>query len=315
MEGNGTLGGEDIEAFAADDIASSEPMEDHALISANGMGTSSSESFRGEGAVSQSGLVTVPWTPVVPQGKAGRNVKTYVVREGDTLSTIAEAFGVGVRELAWSNNHIVDPDSIQPGDTLRIPPVKGILHVVKEGETVAGIAKRYGADERRIIAFNGIPADGTIIPGDEIVIPDGVAPSPPPPKPAPPPSRPQKPQFAQNRVPFGYFIAPTTGRNWGRIHSHNGVDIANSCGTPVYAAASGTITHVNWSGWGGGYGLYIDISHPNGTSTRYAHLSTIIVGSGSVEQGQLIGLMGTTGRSTGCHLHFEVHGAPNPLAR
>jgi len=107
---------------------------------------------------------------------------------------------------------------------------------------------------------------------------------------------------------------PTTGKNWGILHGHNGVDIANKCGTPVVAAADGTITLVDSTGWNGGYGKDVIIKHPNGTETLYAHLQLISVSEGNgVEQGDVVGQMGDTGESTGCHLHFEVHNAPNPF--
>ena len=113
-----------------------------------------------------------------------------------------------------------------------------------------------------------------------------------------------------------FFRWPTTGFNWGSIHGRNGVDIANSCGTPIYAAAEGTVTVVDATGWNGGFGKYLKIQHANGTETLYAHTTKILVTAGNyVTKGLQIALMGTTGRSTGCHLHFEVHGAKNPLAK
>ena len=111
-------------------------------------------------------------------------------------------------------------------------------------------------------------------------------------------------------------MIPTTGFDWGKIHGRNGVDIANSCGTPVYAAADGMITIADSSGYNGGFGKYIKIAHPNGTETLYGHSMKLLVAVGQeITRGQEIMLMGSTGRSTGCHLHFEVHGARNPLAK
>lgn len=113
-----------------------------------------------------------------------------------------------------------------------------------------------------------------------------------------------------------YYLIPTTGFNWGRIHGRNGVDMANSCGTPVRAAAEGVVTVADGDGWNGGFGKYLKISHPNGTETLYAHASKLLVSAGqTVARGEQIMLMGTTGRSTGCHLHLEVHGAKNPLVK
>ena len=121
-----------------------------------------------------------------------------------------------------------------------------------------------------------------------------------------------------------YFIQPASGLNWGILHDHNAVDIANSCGTPVKAAASGLVINdpdlgPGTAGWNGGYGDFVLIQHLNGTKTRYAHLSKIEVAVGThVSQGDEIGLIGNTGHvqgETGCHLHFEVIGAPNPFAK
>lgn len=113
-----------------------------------------------------------------------------------------------------------------------------------------------------------------------------------------------------------YFAMPTVGYNYGKLHPHNAVDIANSCGTPVDAAAEGLVTDLSLDSWSGGYGHYVILSHPNGTRTRYAHLGTISVSLGDyVKQGDQLGLMGRTGDATGCHLHFEVEGAANPFAK
>ncbi|MEK7593423.1 MAG: M23 family metallopeptidase [Patescibacteria group bacterium] len=121
-----------------------------------------------------------------------------------------------------------------------------------------------------------------------------------------------------------YFSPPTYGWNWGVIHDNNAVDIANRCGTPVYAANEGLAVPDEKlgngdSGFNNGYGIFILIEHPNGTKTRYAHLSKTVVEPGvSVSKGELIAYMGNTGNThgpSGCHLHFEVLGAENPLAK
>ncbi|MEK7451508.1 MAG: M23 family metallopeptidase [Patescibacteria group bacterium] len=116
-----------------------------------------------------------------------------------------------------------------------------------------------------------------------------------------------------------YFIIPAAGWNWGGLHNNNAVDIANSCGTPVYAAAEGLVIETASNGWNSGYGAYVKIEHPNGAKTVYAHLGKTAVSEGKyVNQGKLIGNIGNTGNThgpTGCHLHFEVRGAENPLAK
>ena len=111
-------------------------------------------------------------------------------------------------------------------------------------------------------------------------------------------------------------MQPALGYNWGRIHGRNGVDVANSCGTPIYAAADGTVAIADAVGYNGGFGKFIRINHPNGTETLYAHASKLLASIGQVvARGQQIATIGSTGRSTGCHVHFEVHGARNPLAK
>lgn len=116
-----------------------------------------------------------------------------------------------------------------------------------------------------------------------------------------------------------YFNPPTIGWNWGKLHAYNAVDIANRCGTPIYASAEGFITSEDSNGdWNNGYGNFIIIEHTNNTQTLYAHLERSAISVGQhIKAKELIGYMGNTGNTdgpTGCHLHFEIHGAKNPLA-
>ena len=237
-------------------------------------------------------------------------VSEYVVQSGDTLSFIASDYGVSISSIIWSNN-LKDVDSIQPGQTIKIPPISGVIHVVKKGDTVALLASKYNAKDDKIIEYNGLPQTGELQIGDEIIIPDGQI----------------KAMYiaskTQSTSKFGYlpnlgdyFMQPTTGYNWGRIHGRNGVDVANSCGTPIYAAAGGLVAIADGVGYNGGFGKFIKLIHNNGTETLYAHANKLLISSGEqAKKGQIIALIGSTGRSTGCHLHFEVHGARNPLAK
>lgn len=134
--------------------------------------------------------------------------------------------------------------------------------------------------------------------------------------------KPMEAKAAGTKPKTKYFIMPTTGLNWGKIHENNGVDISNSCGTPVFAAAEGVVVpdpSLRLNDWSGGYGKFILIEHSNGTRTRYAHLSRMLVEPGDfVSKKQQIGLTGNTGKvdkATGCHLHFEVLGGDNPFAK
>lgn len=238
-------------------------------------------------------------------------ITIYTVQEGDTLSFIASDFGISTNTIIWANN-LNNIHSLKPGDELKIPPIDGVIHKVRKGDTVNSIAKKYGAEREKIIAFNILPQDGSLQIDEELIIPDGkISVSQPAGNQSPAVKR-----FAYLPSLGDFFMLPATGRNWGRIHGRNGVDIANSCGTPIYAAASGIVAIADAVGWNGGFGKFIKLIHTNGTETIYAHNSKILVQSGqSIEKGEQISVMGTTGHSTGCHLHFEVHGARNPLAK
>ena len=238
-------------------------------------------------------------------------ISIYTVQEGDTLSFIASDFGVSINTIIWANN-IQNINSIKPGNELKIPPVSGVIHKVKKGETVASVAKKYAASEEKIVEFNGLPKDGSLQIDDELIVPDGKMTS----QNIANYSNSVVKRFAYLPSLGDYYMTPSTGRNWGTIHGRNGVDIANSCGTPIYAAADGSAAIADGVGWNGGFGKFIKLVHPNGTETIYAHSSKLLINKGeNVQKGQLIALIGTTGRSTGCHLHFEVHGAKNPLAK
>lgn len=239
----------------------------------------------------------------------GDSISLYEVREGDSLSEIADMFGVSMNTILWANE-IKDPGTIQPGDSLLILPVSGVAHEVKKGDTLASLAKKYKADANEIALFNGIDEDGELSIGTELIIPGGNL------APAPKKSSGSSSLGKAIKELTGYYANPVPGgRVTQGIHGYNGVDLGASCGTPVYASASGTIIVAKGGGgYNGGYGNYIAISHDNGTETLYAHLASLSVSGGAVALGDKIGTIGNTGRSTGCHLHFEVRGAKNPLA-
>lgn len=240
------------------------------------------------------------------QEHGNSQISTYVVREGDTISQIANMFGVSVNTIRWGNN--ISGNTISPGQTLVILPISGVRHTIKSGETLAGIAKLYKGEVKEIIAFNDIGESDKLATGQVIIVPDGVLPS------GTKGSSGSKGGASQPTYE-GYYQRPIAGgRRSQGIHGFNGVDLATSQGANILAAASGVVTVSRGSGWNGGYGNYIVISHPNGTQTLYAHTSSNLVGAGErVEQGQVIGYVGSTGRSTGPHVHFEIRGAKNPF--
>lgn len=240
-------------------------------------------------------------------------VTEYTVQVGDLLSFIASDYGVSINSLIWANK-LRDADSITPGQILKIPPVSGVIHVVVKGDSLGSIAKKYGAEEAKIVEFNTLPQSGEIDIGDEIIVPDGQIKSTYVASPGTGTSAAKRFGYLPNLG--DYFMQPTNGYNWGRIHGRNGVDVANSCGTPIYAAAEGSVAIADGVGYNGGFGKFVKLVHSNGTETLYAHATKLLIAAGEYAQrGQMIALMGSTGRSTGCHLHFEVHGARNPLVK
>jgi len=236
----------------------------------------------------------------------------YTVKRGETINQIAGEFGISVETILLANE--LSSSTVREGDELMILPVDGLLHMVESGETVEKIAKKYSADSGNIIEFNRLSSEGEVFVGDILIIPDGKMPK---------QSQTAAP-VAQVTLPDSYFISPATGIiTQGAHFSHivngyrqyNAADIANTLGTPIVAVAGGTIQIVKtvWP-----YGNYITILHPNGVVTLYGHLNSFakdIYSGKTVSQGEIIGYMGSTGYSTGSHLHFEVRGAANPLLK
>ena len=242
-------------------------------------------------------------------------ISLYEVKKGDTLSTVAKLFNVSKNTIIWAND--LKSQVISPGDTLVILPMSGIKHTVKKGDTVKSIAKKYKADVQDIAKFNGIATDADLDIGDVILVPEGEL------------SVTTTVKTTSGKLitterlldtysremPSGYFVRPLLGgRRTQGLHGHNGIDFGAQSGTPVFASASGRVIVAKVGGYNGGYGNMIVITHDSGIQTVYAHLRTVNVVSGqTVSQGQTIGQVGNTGRSTGAHLHFEVRGAKNPF--
>ncbi len=238
----------------------------------------------------------------------------YIVREGDTVSEIAEMFEITPETIIGANDL---GEYVHKGQHLVILPFSGVRHQIKKDDTLSGIASKYDVSKEKIIEFNDISENKKLSAGYFIDVPGGVK------------ERKSEqdtedvsssPVYAYNQTDRGvsaassYFIRPVRGgvRTQG-LHGRNAVDIAAPIGTPIYAAASGRVVVSGWHS-STGYGYYIVIDHPNGTSTLYSHNSENLVEVGEwVEQGDVIARMGSTGFSTGPHLHFEVHGAANPF--
>jgi len=241
--------------------------------------------------------------PVIAKAQTG-HISVYEVRDGDSLSQIADMFDVSTNTIRWAND--ID-GGITPGQTLVILPVTGIKHTVAKNDTLESLAKKYNAHADEIADFNAV-TNGMLVVGEVVIIPDA----------EPTASTPSKKSTIKSQGGVntsGYFVWPVAGgvKTQG-IHGYNAVDIGARSGTPIYAAASGTVMVARSGGWNGGYGNYVVIKHGNGTQTLYAHASSLEVTSGeSISQGEVLGYVGNTGKSTGSHLHFEVRGGINPF--
>lgn len=277
--------------------------------------------FDYSGGTADIASITVPGTiaalPMDLEGPAAQRTQTetYVVQDGDTIGTIARKFGVNAGTILWSNN--LTGQYIHPGDALRIPPVSGLLVTLKKGDTISKLANTYGADPEEIRTANRIADETSLALGTELVIPGGQPPLPAQTlaavatraeQPAAPSGIKKPADVDTSSLPVTKLLWPTPGHVITQYYgwNHTGVDIDGDYTSPLFAAYDGVVTKAGWNS--GGYGNMILIQHPNGMMTRYGHASKLFVKAGdTVKRGQVIAMMGTTGRSTGTHLHFEVY--------
>jgi len=265
-------------------------------------------------------LVRFPETRTIAPTRPRSQPVEYEVLSGDAVFSIAQKFNISPETLLWSNYDVLrdDPHSLNIGQVLRIPPTNGILYEWKEGDTIEIVARDFKAPVDDILNWAGNKLDLTnpeIDPGDLVMVPGGQR------------------EFQQWVVPTyavgrsgttslpggcevsgpglyggGWFIWPADNRYlsgndyWS---GHLAIDIAAGTGAAIYAADSGVVVYAGWNS--NGYGNVVMIDHQNGYHTVYAHLSSVGVSCGSsVFQGNVIGRAGSTGNSTGPHLHFEV---------
>jgi murein DD-endopeptidase MepM/ murein hydrolase activator NlpD len=270
----------------------------------------------------------VAHAPDEPGTPSENRTKTenYVVQSGDTVSTIAHRFGVNVGTILWANAR-TEFQYLRPGDVLRIPPVSGVLVTVKKNDTLLALASKYQSASDEIVRVNRLAPDEPLAVGLEIILPGGQPPAAPPTYVAhqPVPTRIETVPTGGVRPPAADVSGtPTTKLQWptsGRVVTqyygwrHTGLDIDGDYSSPIYASHDGTVTTAGWNS--GGYGIQVVVSG-NGVMTRYAHASKLFVKAGdTVSKGDVIAMVGTTGRSTGTHLHYEVYingGRVNPLS-
>lgn len=297
------FGGGEVSADASSTDSSKKSLQNMAILESSG--SIDGKALRPDIVIEDEALVSeaTPTGEVLGDYKVGSDqISIYEVREGDTLTSVAKMFDVSVNTIRWAND--LPGNTVRPGQVLTILPVSGIRYTVKKGDTVASIAREYKADADEITRFNDLSL--ALSAGQVIIIPDAEAAT---------VAVAKKPANTTSSA-VAYFTRPVRGgtRTQG-IHGHNGVDIASYSGAPILAAASGEVIIARADGaWNGGYGNYVVIRHPNGTQTLYAHLKDVSTYAGdSVKQGEQIGTMGNTGKSTGTHLHFEVRGGKNPF--
>jgi murein DD-endopeptidase MepM/ murein hydrolase activator NlpD len=264
--------------------------------------------FLSTGLVPEADQTLLPWEE--PQ--------RYIVQDGDTITGIAQQFGIEAETVLYANPSLREnPHNLSIGQEVTILPINGVLHVVKDGDTIQSIAESYKAKPEDIVAYapNGLAADAALVAGTEVVVPGGqmdiVIPS-----------------FYEMghgvgarevwvsdggggpAAGTGSFYAASYGRITTRFSRwHAAVDIANRTGTPIYAVDSGTVEVAGWYGWAG---QAVIIDHGNGFESLYAHMNSIDVSAGQgVQRGQIIGGIGCTrgrgGRCTGPHLHLELY--------
>lgn len=245
---------------------------------------------------------------LVPEERKRNETIKYTVQSGDTLFSIGQNYKISVDALRYINS-LSDADSLSVGQVLSIPPISGIVHKVKSGDSLSSISKLYDVPSQAIADFNYLTDLASLKIGSELVIPDAKIPQ---------QITPQTPssgtqladvQF-ESGFKKGWCVWPTTTRIITQYFYwyHSGIDVATPWFTampPIFACAGGRVVRAGWDPTG--YGISIVLDHGNGFQTLYAHLSKLRVSYGDyVKQGQTIGVMGNTGRSTGPHLHFEV---------
>ena len=263
-----------------------------------------------------------PYDPftIIPN-RVRTKMTTYLAKRGDSVNAIAARYGLQPESIAWCNNHEL-AQIVRPGDIVNIPPEDGACHTVlrAQGKDVREIAAQYGVDDPYLVIeapANNLPdvSPETLLPSNtQLFIPGGEGPYITWNAPVQQDGAgnvvafdPQSPYSCGSRYGGGtWWTNPLPNGTWvrGFYAGHSGIDIAANTGTPIYAANGGPILYAGWNNWG--YGNTVVIGH-GAFSTLYGHMISIAARCGqSVDAGQVIGYVGSTGNSSGPHLHFEL---------
>ena len=253
--------------------------------------------------------LSIPTAPLISRAPI-----VYIVVQGDTLESIGRQFNLSWREVVWSNPGLRMP--LKVGRPIKLPPVPGVVVVVRIGDTPASLATRYGVDETILLGFNGLRGP-QLTPGSVLVIPVDPA---------------QGPNLSTgvraDPVDPGQFLCPIAGAKiiqqfgptsfevepsfGGYVHFHTGVDLLAGYGTPIVAAAGGKVTAAGVADY---FGTRVEVTDSFGLVEIYAHMSAVNVAVGQeVQQGEKVGYVGSTGLSVGAHLHFQLEVGGMPTA-
>lgn len=246
------------------------------------------------------------------QDRVFYEITEYTAKNGDSLWSIAQQFDLRPETILWGNEWLSSAGILQIGDTLNILPVDGVLHTVRDGETLETLERLHGTAAQEILEYFGNGFDLTQLPqlseGQEIIVPHGTSPI--------YWSEAQAPGAATNtsysgkypNLGTGYFVWPLappynlTQEYWG---GHPAIDVDTYFRQPISASDSGTVAFSGWDNTG--YGYLVIVDHGNGYQTYYAHNEANLVGTGqTVIKGQQIAESGSTGNSTGNHLDFRI---------
>ncbi len=296
--------------------------------------------FAAGGPVYQYGISRLALLHTTIPSRPRTEIITYTVKEGDTIFGIADMFGLKPQTILWGNYYILadNPELIHPGQELNIMPSNGVYHRWSAGEGLNGVAHGYKVDPEVIVGWPGNHLDPVVLgdyshpniePGTMLFVPGGEREfvtwsAPQIPRSNPAVAKILGPGYCgtivDGPVGSGTFIWPAnnhwlSGFDYSPSTNHFGIDIAGGLGDAIYASDSGVVVYAGWNDWG--YGNVVVIDHDGGWQTLYAHMSALNVGCGSpVSKGDVIGYFGSTGNSSGPHLHFEMrngnYGFVNP---